>query len=88
VVACELLDAEGRCHTLIDKLPIFTTESLDGTSAYPRPGIVRCEVVTRWQDAHGQEFVRVTTTTPDSVESTEGLSAFTVFAQLVHPASG
>jgi hypothetical protein len=88
VVACELLDAAGCCHTFIDKLPIFTTESLDATSAYPGPGIVRCEVVARWKDAHGHEFVRVSTATPDSVKSTEGVSAFTVLAKLIHPASG
>jgi hypothetical protein len=28
-VACELLDAAGRRHTLVDKVPIFTTAPLD-----------------------------------------------------------
>jgi hypothetical protein len=29
VVACELKDAEGKTHVLIDKIPIFTTSDVD-----------------------------------------------------------
>ena len=50
VVACEFSDADGRRHTLIDKVPIFTTEHLDASSAYPQGGAVRCEVLSRWRD--------------------------------------
>jgi hypothetical protein len=38
VVACELMDAEGRKHTFIDKVPIFSLKSLDEKDAYPLPG--------------------------------------------------
>jgi hypothetical protein len=84
-VECEFLDAEGRRHHLIDKVPIFTTELLDATSTYPTEGIVRCEVLERSKDDMRAELVRVTTARPDTVESTEGLSEFVVFATQLHP---
>ena len=87
-VACDLVDAEGRRHVFIDKVPIFTIEPLDAGSDYPKPGIVRCKVLKRWQDEKGLELVRVSTTSPDGVESTEGLGEFTVLADLITTVSG
>jgi hypothetical protein len=46
-VKCEFVDAEGQRHTLIDKVPIFTVDGLNETSEYPRPGQVRCELITQ-----------------------------------------
>jgi hypothetical protein len=80
-VECELVDAEGRCHLIIDKFPMFTPKVLDADSEYPTPGTVRCEVLKRYeryQDEKGQELVRVR-----SIESTEGVSEFTVPASLI-----
>jgi hypothetical protein len=79
-VACEFLDVEGRRHTLIDKVPIFTAELLDATSSYPRPGSVRCEVLSRSEDDKGRKLVRITTIKPWDIESTEGLSEFVVLS--------
>jgi hypothetical protein len=45
VVACRLVDAWGCEHTLIDKLPIFTSANLDRHSAYPQPGWLACQLV-------------------------------------------
>ena len=42
VVACEFVDAEGCCHTLIDKVPGFSAKLLDARSDYPQAGAVRC----------------------------------------------
>jgi hypothetical protein len=84
MVACEFTDAEGRCHTFEDKVPLFSSEDTVGAQiAFPRPGIVRCEELQRWRDAKGRELVRVNTGRPDGVVSTEGLSEFTVLARLV-----
>lgn len=77
-VACEFVDAAGRRHTLIDKIPIFTDMALDVGSAYPQQGFVRCEVLARWRDELGRELLRVSTARPDSVASTEDLSEFVV----------
>jgi hypothetical protein len=82
-VECELVDASGRCHILKDKVPIFTAEDLDADSRYPTPGLVACEVVERYQNEKGQELVRVSTVKPDGIESTEGMSEFTVSAGAV-----
>ena len=82
-VECELVDAVGRRHTFKDKVPMFTVEDLDAQSKYPTPGIIACEVVDRWRDQSGQELVRISTAEPYGIESTEGLSVFTVSSSLV-----
>jgi hypothetical protein len=79
IVACELVDAEGRRHAFIGKVPIYSTEDyLDAKSTYPRRGAVRCTVLGRWKDADGRNLVRVSTAEPDGEESTEGLDEFVV----------
>jgi hypothetical protein len=82
-VECEVVDAEGRRHILKDKVPIFAVEVLDADSKYPMPGTVLCEVLERYQDEQGQELARVSTEKPFYIESTEGLSEFTVPTSLI-----
>jgi hypothetical protein len=82
-VECELVDADGRRHILKDKVPIFTVEDLDAESKYPVPGSVACEILEQYENEKGQQFVRVSTIKPYHIESTEGLSEFTVPASLV-----
>jgi hypothetical protein len=79
-VECEFVDAHGRKHTIMDKVPVVSTEELDWTSEYPRPGAVRCQVLSQSRDEANRELVRITTTSPDSVESTKGLSEFVVLS--------
>ncbi len=78
-IACEFVDAEGRRHTIIDKVPIATSELLGASSVYPQPGSVACKELKRWQDREGRELVRITTE-PFGVESTEAPTGFTVAA--------
>jgi hypothetical protein len=85
-VTCEFLDAQGRCHTLVDRFPLFASEQEGVATVFPRPGIVRCEQLRRWHDSRGRELVRVSTSSPDGVLSTEGLCEFTVLAGLVSAA--
>ena len=87
LVACEFKDAEGRCHTFEDKVPLFSAETVGALMAFPRPGILRCEELQRWQDVKGRELVRVNTSKPDGMVTTEGLCEFTVLAKLVSSAS-
>ncbi len=79
-VECELVDAAGHCHTLRDKVPIFTVDDLGSDSRYPAPGIVACEVLERYLDEKGRELARIGTIKPWGIESTEGLCEFTVLA--------
>src|ERR1700733_6083852 len=78
IVACEFVDAVGRRHTIIDKLPVFSVEDLDACSEYPREGVARCSILDVWRDAQGQELFRISTVYPDSLESTDGLAEFVV----------
>jgi hypothetical protein len=77
------VDATGRPHSIVEKIPVVTREDLDADSKYPRPGTVRCEILKRYQDDKGQDLVCVTTNRPFSVQTTEGLSEFTVSAVLI-----
>jgi hypothetical protein len=79
-VACEFQDAEGHRHTIIDKVPIFTSEDLRRDSTYPKPGTIPCEILGRWQDATGRELARISTAHPLDDKSAEGLSEFVVEA--------
>lgn len=79
-VECELIDADGHVHVIRDKVPIFTAQLLDAHSEYPTLGDVRCETVKRFQDEKGRELARIWT---PGIESTEGLSEFTVTANSV-----
>lgn len=80
IVAAEFTDAAGRRHTLVDKVPIFCGAELDAASAYPCEGGAACEVLARWEDAHGRALARISTVRPDGIESVEGLSEFVVLA--------
>jgi hypothetical protein len=85
IVACELVDAKGVSHTFIDKVPGFTAKLLDAHSSYPQRGAVRCEKVDSWRDENGRDVVRVTTQSPDCIESSEGVTEFVVFATQLSP---
>ena len=76
-VASQFVDANNVLHTIIDKVPIFTTELLDENSRYPQSGSMSCEVLARWQDNSGRRLVRIAT---HGMESTDGLSEFVVGA--------
>ena len=74
-VEVEFTDAEGRRHIFRDKVPIFTDKDLDGATAYPQPGGIRCEIVCESSDKLQN---RIDTSRPDDLESTQGLSEFVV----------
>jgi hypothetical protein len=79
-VECEFKDAEGRRHTLIDKVPIFTGEDLPAGSSYPKPGTLPCETLAHWRDATGRELARISTANPLDDKSAKGLSEFIVLS--------
>ena len=80
LVECELLDAFGKNHFFIEKIPVVSLENLWDDSEYPRSGIIACEVEERWVDASGIEFARINTERPWAVDSTDGAAVFTVLA--------
>lgn len=45
VVEAQFHDAQGKLHSIIDKIPLFTTAHLWSDSNYPQPGFVQCRVL-------------------------------------------
>ncbi len=72
-VECELIDANGRLWSFVEKVPIVTEASLDESSVYPQPGFIACRVIGR---AGG--VARVDTSLPWGVESVESETQFEV----------
>lgn len=80
LVECVLLDADGVRHSLIDKTAMFSEESLSAVSAYPRVGIVACEVESEWRDEAGRRLACINTAKPWGIEAANGVSRFVVLA--------
>ena len=80
-VECRLIDAFGRAHLFLEKIPVVSNEDLDALSSYPRDGTIACAVLGRQQGPDGREVVTVDTTLPDGVESKEGGSRFEILPE-------
>jgi hypothetical protein len=80
-VDCVLTDAFGAKHTLRDKVPIFTADSLTAESVFPCDGEASCEVLACWDDEAGRQLVRITTERPFDIESMTGDYEFVVLAE-------
>jgi hypothetical protein len=79
-VACVFTDAQRRNHTLVDKIPVFTTSDLDSGSQYPQTGVADCQIISRYRDSEGGQLARIDTNKAFGIESTQGLSEFVVLA--------
>lgn len=85
-VECEFFDIEGRIHKVIEKIPVVTSADLWRDSAYPQPGIIRCELLEKLSDTQGKQLARITTDRPWAIQSTKGLTEFVVeVTQLTEP---
>ena len=62
IVACELVDADNRCHRIIEKVPVVSDAEIDWNTPLPQPGSLRCKVLNRYRDLAGREVIRVTST--------------------------
>jgi hypothetical protein len=82
-VECRLTDAQGREWTFLEKVPVVTTEDLDANSAYPRPGVIACQIVEQRVGANGHETITVDTDAPWGVASTTGRTRFEIRSEQV-----
>ena len=84
-VETQFFDTKGRCHKIIDKVPMFvdSTAALDEDSVYPQPGVVVCEVLSTSTDESGRTVAHITIARPYSMESTDGLVEFDVWSSQV-----
>lgn len=54
IVESQFRDAAGRLHSIIDKVPLFTSADLWSDSDYPQPGFIECRVLERIPGAGGK----------------------------------
>lgn len=82
-VECALVDAYGRRWIFREKVPVVSSENLWVDSAYPRRGVIACEVLKRWQDEDGRDLVRIDTEMPWAIEAINGETEFEVLSEQV-----
>ena len=80
-VECKFHDAHGEEHIVHEKVAIVTKDLLDAKSPYPQNGVIACEVILAWTDQNGRTGFTVDTSTPWSVETTEGVERFDVLEE-------
>ena len=68
----------GIRWSFIEKVPVVSTELLDEQAAYPRPGILACELLDQLAATSDAGVVRITTERPWGVEAVGGASVFDV----------
>jgi hypothetical protein len=72
IVACEFIDAGGRQHTVIDKVWMFSEDTLDAQSEYPQAGLLRCGIRGEWREPGGRELIRIDSGTRSSSSLPKG----------------
>jgi hypothetical protein len=82
-VECRLVDALGRSHLFIEKIPVVTTANIWSDSSYPQVGVIACEIESESIDGEGRTLSYVNTERPWTVESTEGVTRFVVLSSQV-----
>jgi hypothetical protein len=83
IVECELVDAAGQVHTFKEKGPVVSDKLPGPEDKYPMNGIIRCDILERWNDPNGRDLVRVTTEQPDYVETKDGVMEFVVLSSQI-----
>ncbi len=76
IVESQFRDAQGEVHSIIDKIPMFTSADLWSDSDYPQPGFIECHVLERTSGPVGN-LVRITIE-PYRVEWTNERSEFVI----------
>ena len=76
-VECKLVDAYGREHLFIEKVPVVCLEDLDASSIYPQPGVIACELIERIS-VGAAEIVKINSERPYAIESVDGNVLFDV----------
>lgn len=82
-VECSFADAAGKSHVFEEKVPVVSDESLDSTSAYPRSGIIGCQIVETRVEPDGRDVFIVDTEHPWGIESKAGETRFEVLREQI-----
>jgi hypothetical protein len=78
-VECSFVDAVGKRHLFLEKIPIVTAENLWADSVYPAEGFIAGTIIGVDRTTDGREILTVDTERPWGVESTSGEFRFQVF---------
>jgi hypothetical protein len=76
IVEAQFRDAQGEVHSIIDKVPAFTSGYLWSDSNYPQPGFIECRVLEQIPSAT-RNLARITIE-PYHVELTNESSEFLI----------
>jgi uncharacterized protein YodC (DUF2158 family) len=82
-VACKFYDAWGKEHVIHEKIPVVATEHVDRDSAYPKTGVIGCEIIKRWTDERGRTILTVRTDVPWAIEANDGLTKFDLLSEQI-----
>lgn len=83
LVECELVDAAGQGHRIIEKVPVITRRDVGPESAFPIPEVLACEVLSVRMADDGRSLSRIDTSRPWGVESSAGVSVFEVLSAVL-----
>ena len=84
-VECTFLDAHGHDHTILEKVPVVSSEDITAHSAFPVRGHVACEVLSQRKDEAGRILLQVDTSRPYGIESASGETKFELVEEQVVP---
>jgi hypothetical protein len=80
-VECRLIDALGREHVFVEKVPIVTEADLSESGSYPQSGVIACVLLGSNESDEGHQLVHIDLQTPWGVQSLAGRSQLDVFPE-------
>ncbi|CCD85905.1 protein of unknown function [Bradyrhizobium sp. ORS 285] len=83
-VECRFTDRFGKEWSIVDKLPVVSTDDLRRGSKYPQPALIACEVVATAMDHAGRDVIHVNTLVPFGIEATDGATSFELYSEQLH----
>ena len=77
-VECFLTDAYGTVWSIVEKLPVVSSEDMREIGQFPPTGFIACAVIGKSVNAQGQTLCRISTKKPWGIEAVDGTATFTV----------
>ena len=71
LVEAVLTDVTGKRWHFIEKVAIVSRETLGNNSEFPRPGVIRCEILENSDAESKYGICKISTERPDGVVATE-----------------
>jgi hypothetical protein len=81
IVEFQFSDSGGKVWTFVEKQALVSSQQLNRDSSYPRLASTCCKVLSFVTDRRGRKIAEIDISEPWGIESAEGLSRFSVFAE-------